>query len=353
MDAIDVAIVDFNIFPFQLIGTYQETIPKALKNDLKRLCSPSFDEIYLLGVTDARLGECIATVILNALNHHGIPSKSIRAIGSHGQTIRHMPWTSPAFTIQIGDPHMIAARTNISVVADFRRRDMALGGQGAPLSPVFHAHFFSSHKEDRCIVNIGGIANATFLPHQIKKPISGFDVGPGNTLLDHWAHAQLGVPCDYEGQWAKTGRVHDELLNCLLKDPFFTLGPIKSTGLEYFNLDWLGNYLRHFPPLPGENIQATLVDLTAQTIANQIHHFKPSGVWCCGGGVHNTYLMGRLQHFCAPIPIHTTRHLGLDPDWVEAVVFAWLAKQTLSQQPSNLPSVTGARTASVLGCIIP
>jgi anhydro-N-acetylmuramic acid kinase len=286
-----------------------------------------------------------------------VDKSRIRAIGSHGQTIRHRPRATRPFTMQIGDPNLIAAGTELTTVADFRRRDLALGGEGAPLAAAFHKWLWLDRRENRVVLNIGGIANITILP-AASDAVSGFDTGPGNTLLDAWIDSRRNESFDDGGAWADSGRAIPALLELLLADPYFASQPPKSTGFEYFNLRWLEDAMSRLPqadrPRP-EDIQATLVLVTARSVADAVRRHAPSThrVLVCGGGVHNDSLMRRLQEELGAIRIESTAHVGLDPDWVEAATFAWLAQRCLNRQPGNLPTVTGAAGFAVLGGIYP
>jgi anhydro-N-acetylmuramic acid kinase len=281
----------------------------------------------------------------------GCQPAEIIAIGSHGQTIRHIPEGEYRTSFQIGDPNLIAELTGITTVADFRRRDMAAGGQGAPLVPAFHNQVFRASGINRVILNIGGIANITILPGDEEDPVSGFDTGPGNGLMDAWIFKHQGKQFDLNGEWAASGRVRPDLMDQMLADPYFSQAAPKSTGKEYFHLDWLK---KHLPKkAKAEDIQASLCELTAMTISQAIQQTAPATdeIYVCGGGAHNPHLIQRLNELHKPVNVTSTSELGLSPDWVEATCFAWLAKQTLHQQAANLPSVTGARHNVVLGGI--
>jgi anhydro-N-acetylmuramic acid kinase len=281
-----------------------------------------------------------------------LATHDIRAIGSHGQTLRHRPRAAHPFTLQIANPSLIAERTGVTTVGDFRPRDMAAGGEGAPLVPAFHRWLFHRPDSARVVANIGGIANITYLPKISSAPVIGFDTGPGNTLLDLWVEKHLGHHYDRDGEWAASGSIHSALLVNLLNDPYFAEAPPKSTGREYFNLNWLNRYLRACASLPAVDVQTSLVELTAGSITRAIQGLgEVDEVYICGGGAHNRHLMRRLQQQLSPLPVRDTTSIGLPPDWVEAAAFAWLAHQTLEGQPGNLPSVTGARHPVILGGI--
>jgi anhydro-N-acetylmuramic acid kinase len=345
-DGIDAALVDFQHAQPQLIATHYVPYPTQIRQAIFDLCQPGADEINRLGVLDVLLGKAFASAANTLLQKNNLTATAVRAIGSHGQTVRHHP--TRQFSLQIGDPNIIASETGITTVADFRRRDMAHGGQGAPLVPAFHQAIFASDTIDRAIVNIGGIANITLLPAHAPQSILGFDTGPGNTLLDGWVEKHLQKSYDEKGVWAAQGKVDEDLLKNLLSDPFFKMGPPKSTGREHFNFAWLKNFL--LPSMSAVNIQATLVELTARTIIDAIKNYFSGGeILVCGGGVHNELLMKRLRELAAPLTVDSAFKYGIAPDWVEAIAFAWLAKQTLEKTPGNIPAVTGARKAAILG----
>lgn len=351
MDAIDAVVVDFANLPLNLLATHSEPIPLSIKQQLLELCIPGNDEINRFGTLDVQMGIRFAAACNHLLENAGINPADILAIGSHGQTIRHQPGFNHPFTLQIGDPNTIAALTGITTIADFRRRDMAYGGQGAPLVPAFHNYFFRHKTKNRVILNIGGIANITILPANSELPVIGFDTGPGNTLLDAWIKLHKQQECDHEGEWAKTGKLNLDLLNTLLADNYFQQPPPKSTGREHFNLDWLQKKL--LSEINAVDVQNTLVEFTAISIMQAIEHYSPKNceIIICGGGIHNKYLLEQLQHYCGNHTLHSSLELGINPDWIEAIAFAWLAKQTWHGKPGNLPSVTGAKAPAVLGGI--
>jgi len=352
VDGIDAALVSIpaNGRP-ALVATHQHSLPIALRDAIQALMQPGPNEIEREGELDIQLGHLFAQAVKELLAKSGIGSSRIRAIGSHGQTIRHRPHAPHPFTRQIGNPSVIAEETGITTVADFRARDLAAGGEGAPLVPAFHHWLFRKSGVHRVIVNIGGIANLTWLPATEDSTVLGFDTGPGNTLLDQWISLHRNQPYDRDGAWAASGHIQKELLARLLADEYFAKAPPKSTGREHFNLAWLEPQLVD-TPVP-ENIQATLAELTAASIVGGINHLpdKPAEIYVCGGGSHNRHLLARLRALLIGIPVATTEALGFDPDWVEAAAFAWLAHQTLAGHAGNLPSVTGARHPVLLGGI--
>lgn len=353
MDAIDAVLVDF-AQGMRLIGTHSLPLPPKLRASLASLCQSGPDEIERMGRADAELAELFAQAVQDLLasaQHH--PSH-VRAVGSHGQTIRHRPWSRPAFTLQIADPNIIAERCGIAVVADFRRRDMAAGGQGAPLVPAFHAAVFGDRARHRIVLNLGGIANVTVLPAGQPEAIHGFDTGPANTLMDSWCQRKQGKPYDAGGEWAAGGDVDEALLQRLLAHPYFARRPPKSTGREEFHLAWLEQELAACGAAPGDaDVQSTLLELTARTVAEAVTSsgLDTGDLLLCGGGAFNTALWHRLHELLPQWALHSTADFGLAPTWVEATAFAWLARQTMLGQPGNLPAVTGACGPRVLGAI--
>jgi anhydro-N-acetylmuramic acid kinase len=311
-----------------------------------------------LGTLDVRIAEAFATAALQLIEEAGVGAPQVCAIGSHGQTVRHRPQGADfdgrhPFTWQLGDGNLIAERTGIATVADFRRRDMAAGGQGAPLLPALHAAMLRSEYEDRAVLNLGGIANFTLLPAGAGNRVRGFDTGPANALMDAWCERMLGQPYDADGAFAARGRVDAPLLARLRSDPWFALPPPKSTGREQFHLPWLQERLDGTER--PEDVQATLMELTANTVADALLALQPATrrVMICGGGVHNARLLQRIGAHLPGMAIESTAAHGMDPDFVEAVGFAWLARQTLAGLPGNLPGVTGARGPRVLGVVYP
>ncbi len=354
-DAIDAVVVSLPATgPFRFLVGYHHPLPITVKNAIHALSHSGADEIERLGRLHTELGELFAEAARAVLERSGLKTTDIRAIGSHGQTVRHRPGHAHPFSLQLGNPSVIAERTGITTVADFRARDLAAGGQGAPLVPAFHRDVFRAPGRNRAIVNIGGIANVTFLPADDGDAVLGFDTGPGNTLLDAWARRHLDRERDDGGRWAAGGRMSETLLAELLADPYFAAAPPKSTGREQFNLAWLEARLARQPKPPApQDVQATLLTLTARTIAQALRRFL-SGVdeiHVCGGGSRNPALLASLRREAERIPVLTTEALGLHPDWVEACAFAWLAHRTLEGLAGNLPSATGATHEAILGGI--
>ncbi|MEN2752385.1 anhydro-N-acetylmuramic acid kinase [Psychrobacter sp. FBL11] len=377
LDGMDAVLCQFNNAdntqpPMQLLATYSQDFPPRLREVLLALCQPNGiqelmptadepnsepnSELDWFGWASKTYGEFASIVVNNLLQQSNTDSESVLAIGCHGQTVRHRPQLG--FSLQLLDANIIAERTGISVVSDFRRRDMAVGGQGAPLVPAFHQALFAAPDSTRALLNLGGIANITVLPAG-DSPVVGYDTGPANLLLDAWTALHTDHSYDASGAWAQSGQVIEPLLNQLLEHPFFAKPYPKSTGREDFNLEWLQSELQHFGQISAStryssaDVQATLTELTAMSASAQINMFinakVNSSVYVCGGGALNNYLMTRLQAHLPHCTVETTASLGLKPAWVESVAFAWLARQTLIGETGNLPAVTGASKSVVLG----
>jgi anhydro-N-acetylmuramic acid kinase len=355
-DGIDAVIVDFANDKPRIIAAAEFPLDDTIKQTIIGLATPSNNEIDTIGELDRKLGILFAGYVNKLLTDNGLNSTDIKAIGSHGQTVRHRPAdiAKPdlqAFTLQIGDPNTIAELTGITTVADFRRRDIAAGGQGAPLVPAFHQAIFSNIDKKRAIINIGGMANVTILA--CDGSTTGYDTGPGNVLMDGWIDRHQGKNYDRNGGWAASGTCSQQLLDELLKHPFFVKLAPKSTGREDFNLAWLDSLLINITIAP-EDVQATLLELTAITINSELAKQKSvNEAFICGGGAFNAELMTRLEALAHPIPIQTTANVGIAPEWVEGCAFAWLAKRCLEGLPGNCPAVTGASKQVVLGTICP
>ncbi|HEY0562709.1 MAG TPA: anhydro-N-acetylmuramic acid kinase [Methylophilus sp.] len=355
LDGIDVSLVSTEHQHFQVVANYFLAYPSALKTDLLTLHEPSENELERTQLMANALAKLYAQAVLALLAQENLSAKAIHAIGCHGQTIRHRPHFSDGigFTLQIGNAALLAELTGITVVADFRSRDIAAGGQGAPLVPAFHQAVFGSAQHNRVIANIGGIANITYLA--ASGEVLGFDSGPGNMLLDSWTKQHTGLDYDANGAWAATGQVSAALLAKMLSDPYFALAPPKSTGRDLFNDAWLTHQLANFTLTPQE-VARTLVALTAHSLQQAIiqHCSNVDQVYLCGGGAHNALLVQDLSQLLGDhIKVANTDALGVGVDWVEAAAFAWLAKQTMAQLPSNLPAVTGAKGPRILGAIYP
>ena len=348
MDAVDAALVEFD--KKAVVKLYNEyPLEISVKNQIRQINEKS--NLIDVAMLDNKLGYIFADAANDLIKQANINSNQVAAIGSHGQTILHVPTITEKTSIQISDPNIICAQTDIVTVADFRRMDMAFGGEGAPLASSFHKYQFKESDESVVVLNIGGFANVTLLPCD-KNKIIGFDTGPGNALLDDWIRQNKNVEYDKDGIWANSGKVDNELLELLLKDKYFSLSIPKSTGREYFNLEWLKTNLNKLnKELPTETIQATLLKLTAVTITDAIKQYANgfTKVLVCGGGVNNPLLIKNIQGLLANIKVTTTSEYGLSPDCIEAVTFAWLAKKRLDNKSANIPDVTGANKNVILG----
>lgn len=338
---------------FDLLATHSHRIPRETRQRIQALMQSGSDELERAGSLDVELGWLFAEAANSVCAVAGLRAQDIRAIGSHGQTLRHSPQAEHPHTLQIGNASVIAEATGISTVADFRARDLAAGGQGAPLVPAFHQWLFQKAGMHRAIVNIGGIANVTYLPADPCQPVIGYDTGPGNTLLDAWMQKHQGQAYDHDGLWAASGKSSAALVTQLLADPYFARPAPKSTGRDYFHLGWLGQNLSTTGGrLSPQDVQASLVELSSGSLAQALRQLPElDEVYLCGGGAHNRALVAALKSHIGNVPLATTETLGLAPDWVEAAAFAWLAHRTLEGQTGNLPSVTGAARAVILGGI--
>ena len=359
MDGIDAALVEFKQNNIKLLASHNQAIPESLILKLKPLSLNTPEaSIDMLGEADSELGLVFATAVKNLLKKTNFSTEDIIAIGSHGQTIRHRPDLKYNFSLQIGDANRISYDTGITTVADFRRKDMAAGGEGAPLAPAFHQQVFQSGTENRAILNIGGISNITFLPAENSRSDDsqttfGFDTGPGNMLMDAWIQKNKNTSYDTSGEWAASAKANDELVDLLMQDEFISAAPPKSTGREHYHLEWLELKLQKFPDLNAAQVQASLNLFTCKSICYAIKHQIPEigKLIVCGGGVHNTHLMNSLAQKLPEIDVESSEKHGVKPDWVEAIAFAWLARQTMNKLAGNLPAVTGAKQAVVLGGI--
>ena len=349
LDGVDAALVDFGGGTLHCVGTHYLEFPTPLRAEILALHEAGTNELQRAALLANTLAEHYGTAVRTLLARTHTPSNDVLAIGCHGQTVRHAP--QDGYTLQINNPALLAELSGIRVVADFRSRDVAAGGQGAPLVPAFHDDVFRHPEHHRVIANIGGIANLTDLAP--GRTVRGFDCGPGNMLLDAWAQRHLGKPMDENGRWAASGRLIPELLQRMLAHPFIAAAPPKSCGREQFNLAWLDGCLTGDEE--AADVQASLATLTALSLSSALR------TWCgpadelfvCGGGAHNQTLLAALTAALPGTRIGLTDELGLPADWVEAVAFAWLARQTLDGRPGNLPEVTGARGPRILGAIYP
>ncbi|MCL2892204.1 anhydro-N-acetylmuramic acid kinase [Brenneria tiliae] len=352
LDGIDVVLAAIDEYTVAQQASYSHPLPQDIKKAVLDMCQGQQVTLSALGRLDTRLGILFAEAVLALLKETGVNARDITAIGCHGQTVWHEPNGAAGCTLQIGDNNRIAAMTGITTVGDFRRRDLAYGGQGAPLVPAFHHALLQHPTERRIVLNIGGIANLSLLVP--GAAVRGYDSGPGNMLLDAWNWRHCAQPYDKDAKWALTGQVEPQLLRRMMADPYFSLTAPKSTGREYFNLGWLEKKLVGLPPIPAQDVQATLVELTAISIADQV--LLAGGcerLLVCGGGARNPLIMARLSALLPGIEVGPTDEFGVSGDDMEALAFAWLASRTLSGLPGNLPSVTGASQETVLGAIYP
>ncbi len=350
-DAIDAALVDIDTHAsITVIATHRRPYPPRIATQVESTIAGQAQVLSELAQLDVALGVEFAEAATALMGARSLRPEQIAAIGSHGQTVGHFPDAPHPVTVQLGCPATIAERTGVRTVADFRISDMAAGGQGAPLAPAFHSAAFGSTDQTRVIVNIGGIANLTVLP-PAGGAVTGFDTGPGNTLLDAWIRHDQGMPYDAQGAWAASGNVDADFLTSLLADPYFKTAPPKSTGRERFNLAWLAAIRKAQRGPEGADMQATLTRLTARTIADAVVAAAPEAptIHLCGGGVHNATLVAEIGSHLPGRRIQDTATLGIHPDWVEAVAFAWLAHRRMHKQAGNIPGVTGARHSAVLG----
>lgn len=352
LDGVDAALVDFSGGHPVVRATHFAAFSPALRGELLALQSGGANEIERAALAANDLARAYAAGVEAVLRAAATPAGDVSAIGAHGQTVRHRP--ELGFTVQLNSPALLAELTNITVVADFRSRDVAAGGQGAPLAPAFHQAFFAGSGECRAVVNIGGIANVTLLA--ADRATRGFDTGPGNVLMDAWCQRHTGRTFDDAGAWARTGQVISTLLEAMLGEPYFARPAPKSTGRDLFNEEWLSLHLARSQtvgPFAPQDVQATLLELTARSIVECMATEGVDAVFVCGGGAGNAYLMERLQFLMGGKPVRSTAAIGVPPDWVEAVAFAWFALQTVLGRPANLPQVTGARGLRMLGAVYP
>ena len=349
LDGVDAALVQIGDGELLCLGTICLPYPEAARAAALDLHAPGADDLHHASLLANQVATLYAQAITELLESAGTEARHIKAVGAHGQTVRHNP--TAGYTLQLINPALLAELSGITVVADFRNRDIAAGGQGAPLVPAFHDVMLRHPSEHRVILNLGGIANITDLAP--GRPTRGFDTGPGNMLLDAWIRHRRGLDYDKDGAWAASGKVHEELLAKLLVHPYLKQSPPKSCGREEFNLDWLLSCLNNSEA--AEDVQASLVELSAHSIADAISTYcgKPDALFACGGGARNSQLMQALAAHLPDTRVETTDSVGLDSDSLEAIAFAWLAHRTMHNLTGNLPEVTGARGDRVLGAIYP
>jgi anhydro-N-acetylmuramic acid kinase len=345
MDGIDLVLCEIDEHACKLLHSHEYPFPKELKDEILEAIA-GVVTLQKVGTLDTKLGHLFARAINRFMLEKRINAEKITAIGLHGQTLWHEPNATFPFSMQLGCPNVVSAKTNISVVADFRRMDIANGGQGAPFAPAFHEFAFGSLGKKAAVINIGGMANITLL----DKELRGWDTGPGNVLLDMWIRKCKDENYDRDGEFARSGKADKELLEALLNDAYFKKMPPKSTGREYFNESWFASHLPIFNTIKEENIQATFLELTAQSIANDVKRTQAERLIVCGGGVKNGFLMQRLSELCK-IEVVTSDALGFSSDALEAMAFAWFAYKRFHRETVNLSSVTGANKNSLLGGI--
>jgi anhydro-N-acetylmuramic acid kinase len=355
LDGVDGVLVDFSHRRLHVLGHVSVAFPEALKQELLQLNTSGPDELHRAALASNALVRVYGNVVTQLLASCSVDAGSVRAIGAHGQTVRHRPqlFDGIGYTLQLNQPALLAELAGIDVVADFRSRDVAAGGQGAPLVPPFHQAFFGHLPGVTSVLNIGGISNITVLNDVKPDQVLGFDCGPGNALMDAWCVTHTGAPYDDKGTWAASGTVHFDLLQSLLDEPFFAQKPPKSTGRDLFNGAWLQAKLVAFPGLPTQDVQATLTELTARSCAECVREFAPdcARLIVCGGGAFNTHVMARLAALLPGCVVASSEAYDLPPLQVEATAFAWLARQCVERKTASLKSVTGARGARILGAI--
>lgn len=356
MDGIDAVVVEISPDGIcHVLASHNETFETKLQEQLRSATSSKQISLHDLAQLDVRVAKHFAKAANHVLQHHQISRQQIVAIGSHGQTLLHGADQSPAYSLQIGDPNIIAEETGIATIADFRRRDIAAGGQGAPLVPCFHQSWLEKIEGIDAVLNLGGIANITLLGAVGEDPNLGFDTGPANTLVDAWVRHRLGKPYDEDGAWARQGQVHNQLLDSLLQHPFFTALPPKSADTNQFNLAWLDTALSSFREVSDIDVAATLVELSAVTVCQAIKRYAGhcKKLIACGGGCHNHFLIQRIQAGLGPTQLELSENYGIGVDWVEATAFAWLAFRHISKQSGNAESITGAKQKRILGAYYP
>jgi anhydro-N-acetylmuramic acid kinase len=359
LDGVDAVLVDFDDAAkaghTNVLGHAHSPYAESLRAELLALNSPGHDELHRAALAANRVALAYGDLVAHLLDRTGTRAAQVQAVGAHGQTVRHRPqeFDGGGYTLQLLNGALLAELTSIDVVCDFRSRDLAAGGQGAPLVPAFHAERFSRPGEDVAVLNLGGIANLTLLP--AGGQVLGFDCGPGNGLMDAWCRRHLGTSYDKDGRWAAAGQVSAELLNTLLAEPFFSRRPPKSTGRDLFNAEWLQSRLALFPALQAGDVMATLAELTAMAALSAVSEHQPGTrmLLVCGGGAYNGHLMSRLAALRPTMSVRSTASAGLVPDQVEALAFAWLAREFMLGHAGNVPAVTGAGGPRPLGALHP
>jgi anhydro-N-acetylmuramic acid kinase len=352
LDGVDGVLADFDADgALTLRGHHHEPFVPALRDELLALNAPGENELHRAALAGRDLALAYASVVTALLLESSTVAREVRAIGAHGQTVRHQP--RAGYTLQLLDGALLAELTGIDVVCDLRRRDVAAGGQGAPLAPGFHAAVFGDANEARAVLNLGGISNLTLMAP--GRPVLGFDCGPANALLDGWCQRHRREPFDDDGHWAASGKVQAPLLQALLREPYFALPPPKSTGRDLFHLGWLDAHLVPHPGLTPADVQATLAALTVESIARDLEAGASDAttLFACGGGARNGHLMRGLAQRLPRVRVTTTADLGVPVDQVEGAAFAWLAHRFVERVPGNLPEVTGARGPRLLGALYP
>ncbi len=361
LDGADGVLVDFSGGALRVVASATESFGNPFRAELLALNSPTHNELHRAAVAGNQVAAVYAKVVSALLAQAGIQASQIQAIGAHGQTVRHQPQRTsdePAgagYTLQLNNPALLAELTGIDVAADFRSRDVAAGGQGAPLAPAFHLGMFGRGDATVCVLNLGGISNLSVLPQAASSPVLGFDCGPGNALMDAWCEQHTGKPYDDGGAWAASGQLLPALLASLLDEPYFSQPIPKSTGRDLFSLAWLAGKLGPFAAARPEDVQNTLAEFTASACVDSVKRYgkESKSLIVCGGGAFNTHLLTRLQAGLPGVRVSTSDAHGLPPLQVEAAAFAWLARQVVLRKPGNLPSVTGASGLRVLGAIYP
>jgi anhydro-N-acetylmuramic acid kinase len=353
IDAVDTVLIRIDTdHMIKVIGTFDQQISDPLRKTIMDVSSGYTDTLHAIATLDQQLAELYAECVLSLLAQQGLKSENVQAIGCHGQTVRHKPGMNPPYTMQLGNGARLSELTGIRTINDFRQGDIAAGGQGAPLAPLFHHHLFANRENTVIGVNLGGIANISIL--RANGQIGGYDTGPANTLMDQWISFHKQLRYDEDASWARSGKLDQHLLDKLLTEPWLAQKQPKSTGPELFNLSWLDKHLTGTQIVP-EDVQYTLCEYSALTICNEINRQAPetSRIVMCGGGAYNPLLVERIQHYLGERELISSSGYGIDPEWIEASMFAWFAWRTLNNLPSNVPAVTGAAHDVVLGTIHP